>query len=84
MDYLEVQLTLKHCGFELHGPTYTWIFFFLTVNTTVLYNLWLLESTNVEELWIWRADSHRLTTMLFKGQLDIAYLVHISFESCAY
>ena len=30
-----------------------WIF--VTVTTTVLHHLWLVESTNVE-LWIWRAN----------------------------
>lgn len=37
-----MQLTLELHGFELHGCTD-----FSVVNTTVLYNLWLVESTDV-------------------------------------
>ena len=44
----------KH-GFELHGSTYL---FFSTVNTTVLHDLWLVESTDAEPL-IWRNCLYR-------------------------
>lgn len=47
VDTWQSQLTLEQRGFELCGSTYTWIF--SIINTTVLYNLWLVESMDVEE-----------------------------------
>ena len=48
-----MQLTFEQHKFELHRPTYTWIFF--SINTTVLHDRWLVESLDAE-LQIWKAD----------------------------
>ena len=38
-----LQLTFEQHCLELWGSTYTWVFFF-PINTTLLHNLWLVES----------------------------------------
>ena len=52
---LLMQLTFEQHGFELFGSIYMWIF--SIVSTTVLHSpVDLVESTNVEEPLIWRAN----------------------------
>ena len=74
--------TLEQNNFELQGSTYTRIFFSV-VNTAVLHNPRLVESSDMEELSTGKANSKlqanfrlhgrwvTLTSASFKGQLYI-------------
>ena len=65
-----MQLTFEQRGFELFGSIYMWIF--SIVSTTVLHSpVDLVESTNVEEPLIWRANISYtgINPQLFKDQL---------------
>ena len=67
---LLMQLTFEQRGFELFGSIYMWIF--SIVSTTVLHSpVDLVESTNVEEPLIWRANISYtgINPQLFKDQL---------------
>ena len=78
------QLIVKHHRFELQGSTYTQIS--SSVNITVMYAPWLVESGDVAPR-IWgptiqlytdfplHGKSTHLTTTLLKGQLCILFFV---------
>lgn len=44
----------KHCAFGLYNSTYMQMFFNSKYYSTK--SPWLIESVEVEEPWIWRAD----------------------------
>ena len=46
--YTHIHLTLEHHSFELCCPLMHGFFFFLELNTTVLFSLGLVESVDVE------------------------------------
>lgn len=65
-------------GIKLRGPTYTQIC--SKVNTMLLHNLWLIESTHTEDPPVWGA-SYKLSVdfqkpMLFKDQLSMLLVTY--------
>ena len=61
--------TLEQQEFELHGSTYIWSFFLSVVNTEVLHDLLLVESTDLE-LWIQRNHLYRGVTISYMWIFD--------------
>ena len=59
---VQVQLTLEQHEFELCASTYIQIFFFSVGNITSLpgcyISPWMVETTDAEASWRWRAKSN--------------------------